>query len=115
MMGTSIGVTHGTATKKNAIGKAKWRIHGFPPADQIYKSVKVATEAVWIQPSGRHSGVPISKRRIGKRRRSAETPINAATVRLLRIWDLRFEISGGGRSCQRSQKRYRAKKGTNHP
>src|SRR5207245_10065151 len=35
MMGTSIGVTHGTATKKNAIGKAKWRVHGFPPDDHL--------------------------------------------------------------------------------
>src|SRR4051812_31709747 len=29
--------------------------------------------------------------------------------------DLRFAILAGGRSCQRSQKRYKAKKGTNQP
>src|SRR4029453_9441095 len=99
MMGTSMGVTHGIATKKNPIGKAKWRSHGFPPADHIYKSVSVATEAAWIQPSGRHSGVPISKRRIGKSRRSAGTPTKIQGRKVLRGGD------GSGRSCQRSQKR----------
>src|SRR5260370_29463875 len=109
MMGTSIGVTHGTAAKKNAIGKAKWRSHGFPPADQTYRRVRVATEAVWTQPSGRHSGVPISKTRIGKRRTSAGMPMKIQARKVLRGGD------GWGRSCQRSQKRYRAKKGKNHP
>src|SRR5205823_5386851 len=99
MMGTSIGVTQGTATKMNATGKAKWRSHDFPPTDQMYKSVRVATEAVWIQPSGRHSGVPISNRRIGKRRRSAGTTMKIQARSVLRGGD------GSGRSCQRSQKR----------
>ncbi len=31
-MGASMGVTHGTATKMNATGNAKWRIHARPPA-----------------------------------------------------------------------------------
>src|SRR5437016_8881774 len=99
MMGTSIGVTHGTATKMNATGKAKWRSHGFPPADQMYKSVSAATEAVWIQPSGRHSGVPISKSRIGERRTSAGAPMKIQAKSVLRGGD------GAGRSCQRSEKR----------
>src|SRR5438876_1873536 len=99
MMGTSIGVTHGTATKKNATGKAKWRSHGFPPADQIHRRVSPATEAVWIQPSGRHSGVPISNSRIGKRRKNAGTPMKIQGRSVLRGGD------GSGRSCQRSQKR----------
>src|SRR5260370_9003814 len=99
MMGTSIGVTHGTATKKNAIGKAKWRSHGFPPADQMYRSVRVATEAAWIQPSGRHSGVPISKRRIGKRRRSAGMPMKIQGRSVLEGGD------GAGLSSHRRQKR----------
>src|SRR6516162_7537917 len=99
MTGTSIGVTQGTATKKNAIGKAKWRSHGFPPADHMYRRVNAATETVWIQPSGRHSGVPISKSRIGKRRRSVGTPRKIQGRNVLRGGD------GGGRSSQRSQKR----------
>src|SRR3989442_9855640 len=99
MMGTSIGVTQGTATKKNAIGKAKWRSHGFPPTDQMYKSVKVATEAAWIQPSGLHSGVPISKRRIGKSKTSAGTPIKIQARSVL------LGGNGSGRSCHRSKKR----------
>src|SRR6266853_3396594 len=99
MMGTSIGVTQGTAVKKNAIGKAKWRSHGFPPADHIYRRVSAATEAAWIQPSGRHSGVPISKRRIGKSRRSAGTPMKIQGRSVLEGGD------GAGWSCQRSQKR----------
>src|SRR5712691_11271993 len=109
MMGTSIGVTHGTETKKNAIGKVKWRSHGLPPADYIYRRVSAATEAAWIQPSGRHSGVPISKRRTGKSRRSAGTPIKIQARSVSHGGD------GSGRSSQRNQKRYRAKKGTIHP
>src|SRR5439155_20167780 len=66
IIGASIGVTHGTATKKNAIGKAKWRSHGFPPADQMYKSARIATEPVWTQQSGRHDGVPFSNDRMEK-------------------------------------------------
>src|SRR5438270_10446105 len=114
MMGTSIGATHGTATKKNAIGKAKWRTHGFPPTDHIYKRVSVATEAAWSQPSGNQSGFPISKSRIGKSRKSAGTPmkIQARTWRddlcavpKLRRDGARPSTGTAGRNSQRSQKR----------
>src|SRR5260370_6861715 len=108
MGGTSIGGTRGTATKKNGIGKAKWRSHGFPPAGQMYRSVSAATEAVWIQLSGRHSGVPISKSRIGKRRKSAGTPMKIQGKNVLEGGH------GAGRSSQRSQKRWGWLKGTNH-
>src|SRR6266446_1145662 len=101
MMGTSIGVTHGTATKKNATGKAKWRSHGFPPTDQIHRRVSPATEAVWVQPSGRHSGVPISKSRIGKRRKSAGTTMKIQGKNVMEGGH------GADRSSQLSQKRYR--------
>src|SRR4029077_15081332 len=104
MTGTSSAVGHGTATKKNATGNAKWRTHGLPPTHHRYKRASVATAAAWIHPSGRHSGVAISKRRTGKRRKSAAMPMNAA-IHLLGTWDLEFGISGGGRSCHRSQKR----------
>src|SRR3954451_10939326 len=103
MMGTSTAVGHGTATKKNATGNAKWRTHGLPPMHHKYKRVSVATEAAWIHPSGRHSGDAISNRRTGKRRKSAGMPMNAAIKRLLAS-DFRLLTSDGGRSCQRSQK-----------
>jgi hypothetical protein len=44
-MGTSIGVTHGTATKMNATGNAKWRTHEFPAANHKYKRVSATTNA----------------------------------------------------------------------
>src|SRR5438045_9020187 len=119
MMGTSIGATHGTATKKNAIGKAKCRSHGFPPTDHIYKRVSVATEAVWSQPSGRQSGFPISKSRIGKSIRSAGMPtkIQRRTWRdgLCAVPKLGRDGARPsiGRSPQRNQKRKSEKKGTN--
>src|SRR6266550_3214384 len=62
-MGPSIGVTHGTATKMNATGKAKWRSHDLPPTYHGYKRVSVTTDAVRSQARGRHSGFAISKRR----------------------------------------------------
>src|SRR5437763_12378744 len=99
MIITSSRITHRTVTKKNATEKAKCRSRGFPPADQMYKSVSAATEAVWIQPSGRHSGVPISKSRIGERRTSAGAPMKIQAKSVLRGGD------GAGRSCQRSEKR----------
>src|SRR5258705_6042215 len=85
MMGTSSAVGHGTATKKNATGNAKWRTHPAPagPTYHRYKRVSVATEAAWIHPSSRHSGDAISKRRTGKRRKSAVIPMNAAIQFLL--------------------------------
>src|SRR6266508_6867332 len=114
MMGTSIGVTHGIATKKNATGKAKWRSHGLPPTHHRYKRVRAATEAVWIQPMGRHSGFAISKRRTGSN--SSSAAIANASAAEFAICELRFAICvRGGRSRQRSQNRYSAKNGTNHP
>src|SRR4249919_324179 len=104
MMGTSTAVGHGTAMKKNATGNAKWRTHGLPPTHHRYKRVSVATEAAWIHPSGRHSGVAISKRRTGKSNSSAPIAITSVAAGF-GIWDLGFEISAGGASCQRSQKR----------
>src|SRR6266542_2540 len=110
-MGPSIGVTHGTATKMNATGKAKWRSHeaaAGPPTHQRYKRDSVTTDAVWSQAIGRHSGLAISKRRTVRSNRSAARPTSTAIIaaaRLFRIWDLGLGISGGGRSCQRSQKR----------
>src|SRR6266699_2339344 len=70
-MGTSSGVTHGTATKMNPTGKAKWRSPDLPPTYHRYKRVSVTTDPVWSQASGRHSGFAISKRRTGRSNQSA--------------------------------------------
>ena len=78
--GTSIGVTHGTATNIKRIGNAKCRSQGVPPLRQTYKSVRVATMDAWTQLSGRQSGFPISKRRTGRSKRSAAKPISAAII-----------------------------------
>src|SRR5204863_3605661 len=110
-----MGEIQGTATKMNATGNAKCVSHGLPPIFQIKAEVIETAIAACSHPSGRQSGFPISKRRTGKSKRSAVSPISAAIIaaaRLLRIWDLGFGISGGGRSCQRSQKRHAAKNGT---
>ena len=83
--------------------------------DQRSKSVNVTTANAWIQASNRHSGFAISKRRTGSNKSSAGIASNAAIVCLFRISDFGLRISICGLSCQRSQKRYSAKNGTNQP
>src|SRR5262245_60759728 len=101
--------------KMNATGNAKWWSHALPPADQRSKSVNVTTANAWTQASNSHSGVAISKRPTGSNKRSAGIASSAVIVCLFRISDFGLWISICGLSCQRSQKRYSAKNGTNQP
>ena len=114
-IGTSMGATQGTATKINATGNAKCVSHGLPPIFQIKAKVTKTAIAACNHSSGRQSGFPISKRRSGNSTRRAEIETNAAIACRLLISNFEFRISIAGRSCQRSQKRYAAKNGTNQP
>src|ERR1041385_4956823 len=78
--GASIGVTHGTATKMNATGKAKWRRQEMPPRNHIYKRVRVTAAAACSQPSGRQSGFPISNNRSGRSNNKQQTAAAAAEI-----------------------------------
>jgi hypothetical protein len=111
--GASSDVGQGTAAKMNATGNAKWHSHVSPPAHQITKIVKPTTTAAWTQASSRHSGFAISKSRTGSNASSAAIAIASAAE--FATCDLRFAVCAGGRSCQRSQKRYGTKNGTNQP
>src|SRR5437763_10729137 len=103
-----MGEIHGTATKKNNTGKAKWRNHVRPPPDQIANKVNDAEIARCSQPSGRQSGFAISKSRSGKSGRSARTPMTIQS----RVLCTESDREGVGRLSHRNQKRNAPKKGT---
>src|SRR5947207_15757950 len=112
-MGASMGVTHGTATRMKATGKAKWRSHGFPPNDQMTSIVRQTTASACAQLSGRQSGLATSNNRTGKRMTNETIAMTTAITSLTS--DFRPLTSDLGPSSQRSQKRKAAKNGTNQP
>ena len=79
--GASIGVTHGTATKMNAIGKAKCRTQEGPASYHMYKRVRVTATAACSQPRGRQSGFPISNNRNGRSNNRQQTAVAADEIR----------------------------------
>src|SRR3954469_13296066 len=109
MIGCSIPVGHGTATRKKRIGKAKCFSQGRPPARHIKISAKPTTTIEYVQLSGRQSGFATSMSRMGKTRNN--NPQARASAR----GEALLGGCASGRSSQRSQKRYKAKKGTNQP
>ena len=115
-IGPSIGVTHGTATKINATGKAKCRTQGRPPICRKKSNVIPTTIAACIQPSGRQSGLPSSKRRTGRRRkRSKKDERRRKRDADFLLLNSSSFLPAAGRSSHRSQNENAAKKGTNQP
>src|SRR5205085_12584508 len=94
MIGSSIGVTHGTATSTKRIGNEKCRSQVFPPIDQRKTSVIVTTQIACSQLNGRQSGLPISKSRIGNKSASAVIAIAIAIVRAFGFFVLRSSLFG---------------------